>query len=507
MARGFWADLVTRGFIVGDPTFYSEGRATPGEVRHALTVAWNAIQANSNAEFGVEFWENMVKEGFIEGDPTFYSEGRAAPAEFEHAFDVASESGGGTSGGTSGAVDGEIGGASGDPASGLEGLTILQGAEMRWYRDKSTDRWYVEYGLPGSDKSIVFEVEPDQLEALFGTGGGPDSFTDTSFEALVGQTDAIFGGNVGQMEGTGNFEQEVKKVITLGLEDGVLPEWASQSGEILDLLYIAQVEEKSAEWLINQIATTASFAERFPNIETLKSQGNLTWSEAVGGFLEFEAGVRAAVSGIGEAADSVTPAIIGALLEAGHALTTIQTATTNFKRMQDYAPALSAFNEVLAAADLDPISSLQEMYDFVAGSAPSEVYDVWEASSLAEAARAVGLGDLFDAADAMEFAVQSAGTSSLSDAMNMFQSLSQTLLRFRNEIDLGAFDLNQEDILDMALGKPPASGVSAAELQANMNRAVSSAQASLRTRGGLFKAFSPEGVPQAAGLESLRPSR
>ncbi len=399
----------------------------------------------------------------------------------------------------------ETGGAGGAPGTGLEGLRILRGKEMDWFRDPSTGKWYIRYGMPGSDRGFVFEVEQDQLDALFGEGNGPPTFEDTSFQGLIGQEDNLFGGNVGEMEGDGSFEEEVNKVITLGLENGALPEWAIESGEVLDLLYISQAENKSNTWLVNQIATTDSFNARFPGIEVLKTDGNLTWTEAVSGFLEFEAGVRAATGAIGEDASTVTPEIVGGLLEAGHALTTIQKVTTNFKRMQDYAPAMAAFNEVLVSQGLPPITTLNEMYQFVAGEAPSAVYDVWEASSLTEAASAAGLGDLFGAAEAMEFAVASEGAASLQQSMTMFQSLSQTLLRFRNEIDLGEFGLNQEDILDMSLGQPPRSGVSAAELQANMSRAVSRAQANLRTKGGLFKSFTQDGRPQASGLSSLRP--
>ena len=191
-------------------------------------------------------------------------------------------------------------------------------------------------------------------------------------------------------------------------------------------------------------------------------------------------------------------------MEGGHALSTIQTATTRFKRMQEYAPALSAFNAVLEENDMDPITDLQSMYDFVAGEAPSQVYDLWEASSLTEAAAAAGLGDLFGAEEAIQFALESEGNVGLESASATFQSLAQTLLRFRGEIIMGEFDINQEDVLDMALGQAPRSGQSVAQLQANMSRAISRAQANLRGRGGLFKSFDEQGRPGASGLSSLR---
>lgn len=123
---------------------------------------------------------------------------------------------------------------------------------------------------------------------------------------------------------------------------------------------------------------------------------------------------------------------------------------------------------------------------------------------MVEASLAAGLGDLFTAEDAMQFALESEGNVGLESASGMFQSLAQTLLRFRGEIIMGDFSLNQEDVLDMALGRPPRSGLSVAELQSNMNRAISTAQANLRKRGGLFKNFDEQGRPGASGLSSLR---
>lgn len=391
-----------------------------------------------------------------------------------------------------------------DEETGLESLTILQGKDMSWYLDQGTGKWYVRYGLPNSDKGIVFEADTDQMKALFGPTGTPPNHTVTTLDTLIVQQDNIFSGNVGEMEGDGNLEDEMSRVIALALDEGILPEWAENDPEIMDLVYVAQSEKKSPEWLIDQIAETASFKARFVGIDKLKADGHLSWEEAVGGYLEYEAGVKQAIEGIGLDGAMATPEVIGALMEAGHALSTVQKATMIFKRMQEYAPALAAFNSVLAENDMDPITDLQGMYDFVSGDAPSQVYDIWEASSMVEASLAAGLGDLFTAEDAMQFALESEGNVGLESASGMFQSLAQTLLRFRGEIIMGDFSLNQEDVLDMALGRPPRSGLSVAELQSNMNRAISTAQANLRKRGGLFKNFDEQGRPGASGLSSLR---
>ena len=398
----------------------------------------------------------------------------------------------------------EGGGGLEDAETGLEPLTILRGKDMQWFLDRSTGKWYVRYGLPNSDKGIIFEADPDQMEALFGPGGQPPSFTPSNLNDLIVVQDNVFAGNVGEMEGDGTLEDEMKRVISLALDEGILPEWAEDVPEIMDFVFIAQSEGKSSEWLVDQIAQTQVFKERFEGIDKLKADGNLTWEEAVGGYLEYEAGVKSAIEAIGLNAALATPEVIGALMAKGHALSTVQKATAKFKRMQEYAPALAAFNSILVENEMDPITDLQGMFDFVSGDAPSQVYDIWEASSMAEAATAAGLGDLFTAEDALQFALESEGNVGLESATGMFQSLAQTLLRFRGEIIIGDFDLDPEDILDMSLGRSPRSGQSTAQLQSNMNRAISSAQANLRGRGGLFKSFDERGRPGATGLTSLR---
>jgi len=146
------------------------------------------------------------------------------------------------------------------------------------------------------------------------------------------------------------------------------------------------------------------------------------------------------------------------------------------------------------------------MFDFIAGTAAADVYDLWEASSIAEAAAAAGLGDVFTAEDAMAFAIETEGVTSLGDATGAFQSAAQLVLKFRNEIEFEQFDITQDDVIDLSLGRAPRSGTSGAVLQENLNRAVLSAQGSLRGRAKPFTGFTPKGTPQKASLGGLRES-
>lgn len=389
-----------------------------------------------------------------------------------------------------------------NPEEGEEDLTILTSDEMKWYFDKSTGKWYVEYGLPGSDRTMFFEAEPEDMDALFGEGRRPRDYKESTFKELAGRADSTFAGDIGEMHGTGSFEAEMERIQAIALDEGRLPDWAKQDPAIMDLLYIAQAEEKSDEWLIEQISKTDSFKKRFPDIKSFQDAGNLTLEQAIGGFLQMEAGVKAALKASGFDPESVTPEVVGGLLKAGHSLDVINRTAASFKRMKDFKPALEAFNAILREQGIDPISSIGEMLEFVEGRASSEVYDIWEASSIQEAAVAAGLGDVFTAEDAMEAAL--AGNHTLESASQAMAQAARLLLRMRHEVDIGAFNLDQDDLIDLSLGVAPRSGRSSAEIQDSIQRAMGSAEASLKKRTSAFRSFDAEGTPQATSLKRAR---
>jgi hypothetical protein len=381
------------------------------------------------------------------------------------------------------------------------GLTILTGDEMKWFRDRGTGKWYVEYGLPNSNKTVVFEADPDQLDMLFGEGFRPKDFQETSFSALVGREAVTFAGNISQMEGTGKFEDEVSRVASLALDAGELPAWAAEDGVVMDLLYIANSEEKSEEWLVNQIAKTKGFKERFPGLTKFQEENNLDLQDAITGFLEYETGIKSSLKSLGLDA-SVTPAMVGDLMSAGHSLTTVNMTVEGYRRMEQFAPAMASFNQVLAQQGFDPLEDTQDLLDFVTGKSSAELYDIYEASSIQEAATAAGLGAVFSVDDAVSAA--SSGTFDLESATAGMRKAAELLLRLRNEVDVGKYGLNHEELIDISLGTIPRSGRPESEIMESVNRAVLSAQGSLQKKAKPFQSFSQTGTPQAASLREAR---
>jgi len=394
-----------------------------------------------------------------------------------------------------------VGGFGQDPGTAL---TILEAEQMVWGFDQRTGKWYVQYGLPNSNRWLVFEADPDQMDALFGAGRRPVAYEGMAggLEGLLAREGRTFAGNVSEMAGSGSFDEAVTKVVSLALDDGLLPDWAQQDGAAMDIIYTAQVENKGFDWIVTQLSELPSFKTRFPNIEKLRADGNLSMVEAVTGFLEFEASTKKSMAAHGFGSEAVTPSVISGLIQRGYNAESVATGVATYKRMQDFAPALNAFNQVLASQGFNPIASEQEMFDFMSGNAAAEVYDVYEASSIQEAAQAAGLGEVFSAADAMNTALQTDQT--LASANKGMQQAAQLLLSLRAEVDVSKFDLDHEELIDISLGQQVRSGRTQSQVQESINRAVLTAQGTLRRKAKPFTGFTQTGTPQAASLSNLR---
>lgn len=385
-------------------------------------------------------------------------------------------------------------------------LTILHGRDQQWTFDPTTNKWYVSYGIPNSDRELLFEAEADQMDALFGVGGRPSNYQTANFRDLVKRQNVTFSGNVAEMEGEGWFEDEFEKVTALALDEGKLPSWMNNDPKALEALFVAQAEGKDDDWLLRQWSSLPSFQARFPGIDKIKQDGNMNLDEAVQGFLEYEAGLRQIALQYGKNAEEITPQVVSGLMTKGYTLKYTADVFTAHKRKQEFAPAMDAFNQILAAKGLDPLSASDQIA-FMMGQAPQEVYDTYEASSYQEAANQAGLGGLFKANDAIAAALESPGMVSLEETTKGFQQASQLLLRLRQQVNTGAYGLTQDELIDMSLGLRPTSGRSIAEIGEAVDRAVQSARRFLDAPGGQpFRSFGAGGNPQASSLGRARPS-
>lgn len=382
-------------------------------------------------------------------------------------------------------------------------MTILFGRNMQWYFDSGTNKWYVAYGL-ASGQQLVFEAEQDQMDSLFGKGIRPSGYQVIPFKDLIAQSNTTFSGNVAEMEGEGIFEDEWAKAQALALDEGTLPSWMNNDPAAIDFLLIAQAEGKSDEWVMEQWSKLPSFQARFPNLSTFQTSQNLSLSEAVTGFLEFEAQLRTIALQDGKDPASMTPEVVGGLLAKGYTTQFVADTFQAFRRADQYGPALEALNQVLIAQGKAPLSG-EDQIKFLMGQAPQDTYDTYEAASYQEAAQRAGLGALFQADDAIRSALQSPGMVTLEQATQGMQQAAQLLLRLRGELDLGAYGLDHEELIDLSLNLQPRSGRTETEIQDSIFRAMQSAKGWIESSGGKpFTGYSSQGVPLSASLGRAR---
>lgn len=384
-------------------------------------------------------------------------------------------------------------------------LTILTSKERKFYFDRSTGLWYVSYGLPNSDRTVVFEATPDQMDQIYGKNKRPAEYqTVSNIGNVFSKTGVTFGGDITEMAGTGTFESLYSQAIAKAMDDGVLPSWMENNDAAMDILFIAHTEEKSQDWVVTQLSGLPEFKKRFPGLKQWASENNLTLTDAITGFLEFEAGMKALETQYGRNPDSVTPGKVSALMQKGYSITEVQDAYKVGKRLKDNQEALNAFNAVLEANGMAPLSGT-DMVKFLRGQAPAEVYDIYEAASFQEGAQAAGIGDFFSAEDALAAAQYTEGSVTLDSALQGMNQAASQLLRFRHELDMSKYGLDHEDLVDVSLGLPPRSGASAATILEGMARASSEAAANRgQFQARPFTTFTGDGRIGSLGVSSGR---
>ncbi len=342
------------------------------------------------------------------------------------------------------------------------------------------------------------------MDQIFGEGMRPTNYKSTDFTALSQREGYTFAGGIIEVAGSGTFDSSVEQAVALALDEGILPKWAMNDPAVMDLLYIAASEEKSDELLVDELAKLPSFKARFPSVDQMKNEFNLTTSEAVKGFLEMENGVKAILQRSGLSTD-VTPELIGELITKGQSLDDVAFVYTEFERLQDNQGALDAFNEVLAARGLDPLDGESQL-EFLSGNAPKELYEIWEEASFNTAQEEAGLN--LSVQDAMNLAGRTVGSTSFDQASEALNIAAQNILRHRADIALDRYDIDQEDLIDLSLGLTPRSGRTQAEMARNMERAISAARAGIDgPRKQPFRSFTGEGIPQAASLSKSKTKR
>lgn len=388
------------------------------------------------------------------------------------------------------------------PASGgVPGLRILTDASLQWRRDPKTGKYYAQYKLPGTaDQYVLFEADATQIKSLFPTG--PPNVTNLPFDEVIKRQNYHFGGSIAEVEGTGSWSSEVSKVISLALDQENLPDWIKKDPAAMAMLWVKVTEKRTDDWFYENIQNLTSFKTRYPSLNKLTGMG-LTVGEAVKSFTQFETNLKQLHAAAGFHPTAITPSIVGNMLGKGYDLSYVQNSYATWKRMRDNAPALAAFNQVLVSQGKAALTGA-DMYKFLQGQAPQDIYDIYEASAIREAATGVGMGDIFTAENALDLALHTAENLSVSDSYQQFAQIAQQALRFRHEINVGKYGIDVDDLIDVSFGRAPRSGKTVADVGEALGRASKEAEAFLGPRINPFTGFTSDGAPQQKSMSRAR---
>lgn len=454
---------------------------------------------------GLSSWQDLysINKSVIGSNPDAIQVGMvlAVPGESDEAGTASSS--------TNSDAEAAAGGGSAPPNQDtVPTMSILSSPRLTWHVDRTTGKYYARYQLPYLDNqaAIMFEADKTQMEAIFGKGKLPPITSKIDSNRIFAEQkfQTVFGGNIAEVEGEGDFDQEVKRVWSLALDQESLPDWIANDPGAMSLLYVKTSENKSDDWFYENLERRNSFKNRFPGIEHFKTIG-LSTREAVTAFTEFETKTKQLHAAAGFSPVAITPSVVGGIIKKGYSINQVQDSYQVWKRMNDHAPALAAFNQILQANGKAPLSGT-EMYKFLAGEAPAEIYDIYEASAIQEAATASGFGDVFGGTDALGLALESSKNLDVDSAYSAFTEVANQALRFRHELNVEKFGIDIDDLIDISFGRAPRSGKTSADVGEVMARITNAAKADLNTRAGAYFSFDQEGRPKAASLGGLRSS-
>ncbi len=328
--------------------------------------------------------------------------------------------------------------------------------------------YFVEYTLPGGTK-IWYYADRKDLDTLEGIGAGKEP----PIVATVAYNDfkqgRIPGGSISDVVGTQeHYSTRVERTLMAPTGDLLLPTWANDDPEIKDLFYIAVAENWSDTKFLREMSKKNSFKERYPAFQDMLSLTGGDHAQALVNYQGYERKVRELNNRYGESADA--QALAAEAIKKGFTLDDLQATYDIFERAEQNADAMLAFQKVINAEGLDfDLTSPQGIVDFFKGAAPTEIYDLYEASSITEQASKLKLNDL-SVEEALEIARNTPGQLTNQQVSSALQSAAQTLLRYREYVDLGTYGLEADQIINLSLGYREPGGMTETELATALSR-------------------------------------
>ena len=328
--------------------------------------------------------------------------------------------------------------------------------------------YFIEYVLPGGNKIYYYATREDldQLEGI-GPGQEPQFVGTVPWDSF--KQGRFSGGNVGDVIGTDeHYSTRVEREFMSPTGDLLLPEWANSDPAIKDLFYIGSAEGWSDDRFLREMSKKDSFKQRYPAFQEMLSLTGGDHPEALANIQEYEYEVRQLNNRYGEETDSV--ALTTAAIQKGYSIEDLKQTYDIFERAEKNASTLIAFQNVINAEGLGfDVTSPQGIVDFFKGSAPTEIYDLYEATSISEQASKLDLTDL-SVDEALEIARNTPGQLTQQQVSGALQAAAQTVAKYREYIDLGSYGLDADQIINLSLGYREPGGMTEIELTTAISR-------------------------------------
>lgn len=499
----FWQWLVQSGLIKGDPTYYSSGKATADEYKHAIRTAIGGLATASDPRAATELYNRLKAAGAISGDMNYYIGGKAAPAEIENLINVA-----GTffdkqpTAPTTTAPqvptkpDPLEPGAPPKPVVGSPTGVLAGGQTVRVRQPDGTYRWYQVYNMPGGPVAYQYN-DVAQLRAAVGASPAFVS-RDAKWEQgllAVGAAEEVIG-----MAGNWNtFINEVKRdtALAAGIRDPSLigKMWADP--QMQQIAAKALVGDWTPEQILAEQRRTTFWTDTlYPGIKSFygrTTEPEKAWSNYVGN-------VSPALTALGykKDADGTYNTQIKRMLDNG---IDDQIFLENVPVFQQAAQNTQFFDVYRQRAQLELGKDVTfgDWFSVIKGEAAPELMKVAEGATVAYSAQQAGYG----LQENMLQRLIAERDLSEQEARNVFSEVNQAVLAL-GDVGLARGGLTRDDILSAAAGIAPSSGMNQDEVKQKVAKIVQEADLFDEQKVNFYLGFDASGRPTRPGLQAIR---
>ena len=332
--------------------------------------------------------------------------------------------------------------------------------------------YFHEYDLPGG-YTVSYFASREDLNKIVGPGKDPtDIYATVDYNVYRSREGGVFAGNISDVTGnTQHYDTRIARTLLTPTGETSLPNWANDSDEIQGLFYVSIAENWTETRFLKEIAVTDAFQQRFPAFQEMLGVTGNNYTEALENYKSYEAQVKQLNRRYGEEAD--VKGLVEQAIKKGYTVEDIGATYDIFERAESNADALLAFQGVLDKEGLNfNVLSSEGIVKFFEGSAPTQIYDIYEASSIAEQAKRLDLDAEVDYEQALQIAKDTPGQLTQQQVSAGLQSAAQTIAKFRQYIDLGYYGLTSDDIINLSLGYREPGGKTEVELATAISRII-----------------------------------